>query len=128
MSAVNVPVVLALTTTSSCGNGTREVHFDTSDQEPPALAVCVWVAGVVGVIPDSPPQSPMLVPVNGAAAPAPVISMKSTLERVGGFAQVIVRAGPPTVSPWTRTRFVALLPLTVRVPLHVRPVPRTPMV
>lgn len=41
ISTVIVPVVLTSTTTSSCGNGTRLVHFPASDQLPPAEDECV---------------------------------------------------------------------------------------
>lgn len=78
MSAVSVPVVFTFTTTLSCGSGTRLVHFEASDQLPPAEAVCVCVTGVSNVILELPKLSPMLVPVHVPAAPAAVMSWKST--------------------------------------------------
>jgi hypothetical protein len=65
----------------------------------------------------------MLVPVNGAAAPAPVMSMKSQLDK--DTAAALTVAGSPGVSAIepaqepTSTRFVALLPFTVKVPVTV---------
>ena len=52
----------ALMTTLSCGSGTREVHFVTSDQLPPAVPCHVCVAAVVKVMPELPPASPTSVP------------------------------------------------------------------
>ena len=47
------------------------------------------------VIPEFPPQSPMEVPVH-VAAPAPVMSMKSTLDKETAAA-LIVREVPATL-------------------------------
>lgn len=66
-------------TTSSCGNGTREVHLVASDQFPPLALIQCWVTATVKVIPLLPPQSPIEVPVQ-MPKPAPVISLKSALE------------------------------------------------
>ena len=82
----------------------------------------VWVTEDVKVIPLFPPQSPLL-PVIAArfheAVPAPVISIKLTLEAVTVVLQVIV-IGVPAVSDETMMRLIVELPARVRVPVTVK--------
>lgn len=106
-------------TTSSCGSGTREVHFVMSDQLPLPVVCHVCVAGVVKVIPELPSASPRLEPVNGLAAPAPVMSMKSTFVREESVVMVTVRAVPATLDKKIM-RFVAVLPLIATAPLGAK--------
>lgn len=113
-----MPVVFASTTTLSCGNGTREVHFVTSDQLPPALAVCVCVVAPSNVISVFPSASPIDEPVNGVPAPAAVMSVQSAFALVVELDAVTVRA-VPTVEDCTSTRLIALLPVTVNAPVQV---------
>ena len=77
------------------------------------------VFAAVNVIPLFPLQSPILVPETGAAAPAIVMSRKSTSVSDATAAAVIVRA-VPIVSDRTKCRIVALVPADrVKVPVTV---------
>ena len=70
------------------------------------------------MIPLLPLQSPKRVPDTGAAAPAIVMSRKST--SVPENAAVVIVRVVPMVSDWTKCRIVALVPAErVRVPVTV---------
>ena len=113
-----------LITTSSCGNGTRLVQ-PCVDQVKEAVPVAVCVAAVVNaavqracmVLPPQSPVYPAAADMFHDAAPAPVISIKSTLS-TDITAAVSVR-GVPTTSDCTSRRFVAEFPVKVRVPVIV---------
>ena len=106
--------------TLSCGRGTRLVQFAALLQLPPLALTQCWSTGVVNVMPELPWASPRDVPVHGAAAPEPVISIKST------FVSDTAAAGMVRVAPrpdeFTSKRFVAELPVNVRVPVVVKAV------
>ena len=65
-----------------------------------------------------PRQSPMLVPVNGIAAPAASISLKSTL--VSDSPAAVKVYAVPRVTEYTRIRLIAEFPVIANVPVHVR--------
>ena len=87
-------------------------------QLPPAARFQYLLAAAVNVMPLLPLQSPMRVPEAGAAAPAMVMSRKSTSVMLTAAA-VMVRV-VPMVSLRTKCRMVALVPAEkVRVPVTV---------
>lgn len=93
-------IEFASNTTVSCGKGTvaPEAPPEDADQEavvfalPPLASTQYLVTGVVNVIPEFPPMSPISVP-DHVPAPAPVISEKQIL-LIDTAAAVIVRAVP----------------------------------
>lgn len=96
------PKLLASKTPVSCGNGNLEATAppDVVNQSASVMIrlsapACTQyaVTGVVCVIDVLPPQLPIDVPVNGAAAPAAVMSSKSTFVSAT-TAAVMVRAVP----------------------------------
>ena len=88
------------------------------DQLPPPTKFQYRVVAAVNVMPLLPLQSPMRVPEAGAAAPAMVMSRKSTSVMLTAAA-VMVRV-VPMVSLWTKCRMVALVPAEkVSVPVTV---------
>jgi len=112
-----------LITTSSWGNGTRDVHA-LADQLPPEVPDHVCVAEVVKVIPELPKASPELPAIADRfqePAPAPVMSIKSALVTVTVAAFRVAEV--PTVRLLTKSRLVTLLPLIVSVPVMVCVVP-----
>ena len=64
-----------------------------------------------------PLQSPKPVPVNGDAAPAAVISLKSQLDKDSAAAVIVLAV--PTVSDLIKNLRISLPPLAVNVPLTV---------
>lgn len=106
----------------SCGNGTRDVQVAVDHVVPAEQS---WVdAAVNAAAPNAfivfPPQSPVYPAaalMSQEAAPAPVMSWKSTLSTVT-TAAVNVRA-VPRVSDLMRRRLMAELPVIVRVPVTV---------
>lgn len=120
---------LASKTTSSCGSGMLapdapplEVDQCVVELQLPVPSTQYLVVAVVAVMLELPKASPMLVPVNGAAAPAPVISMKSTFVRATAAALSV--ANDPNVAPRTKRRWVfAFGPLKVKVVVIVWVVP-----
>jgi len=87
-------------------------------QSPPAARFQYLLAAAVNVMPLLPPQFPMRVPEAGAAAPAMVMSRKST-SVIDTAAAVMVRV-VPMVLLRQKCRMVALVPAEkVRVPVTV---------
>src|SRR5262245_8654833 len=103
--------------TSSCGKGTRDVHMVLSDQLPPLVPCHVCVAEAVNVMFVFPPQLPSDVPVNGAAAPAAVMSMKSTY--VSDTAAAVIVRDVPVALLHMSGRLTTVSPLQLNVPVHV---------
>src|SRR5579872_2467584 len=115
---------------SSWGRGTRPAppvppeprnHFVESLHAPVSWNQCKDTAGVKVML-LLPPQSPRIVPVKGAAAPAPTISVKSTLVRLTTAAvRVCVVPGVnccpvASVAVISTYRREADKPVTLRVP------------
>lgn len=89
-----------------------------ADQFPPAARFQYLLAAAVNVMPLLPLQSPIRVPEAGAAAPAMVMSRKST-SVMDTAAAVIVRV-VPIVSDRQKCRIAALVPAEkVSVPVTV---------
>ena len=117
ISPMMVPEAAAPTITSSWGNGTRLVQLAAFDQLlPEPVRVCVVDAS--NVILELPKQSPTDVPMKGIPAPAAAISIKSALASEAVAAVTVT--GVPGVALFTSIRFAVLLPVTVKVPLHVK--------
>ncbi len=114
ISCVIVATPAVVNVAVSCGSGTRDDHVAVDQVAPLTQFV---VTGVVKVIPEFPPQSP-LFPVIAErfheAEPAPIISWISTFEAVTVAAVSVTCV--PLVVDCTRRRFVTEFQARVRVP------------
>lgn len=109
-----------LIVTSSWGSGTRLVQA-LADQLAPVVPDQVCAALVVKVMPELPPQSPLLpVMADAFQAVFMVMSMKSTFWDPVMVAPELVNAtAVPAALAWTSIRLVTLFPEKVSVPVTV---------
>jgi len=114
ISCVIVATHAVVNVAVSCGSGTRDDHVAVDHVAPLVQFV---VTGVVNVIQLLPPQShvyPAAADIFQDAAPAPVMSWKSTLST--DIAAAVIVLAVHFVFDCTRKRFITELPVIVRVP------------